>query len=130
MKLKDARQYRRKIEHSASTQTDADALQSIDLFPKWVEGKDAERDARWQYDGVLYKCVQAHRTQSDWTPDKTPTLWVKVSLAQFPDWTRPTGAHDAYNIGDKVTFEGKHYESTINANVYSPAEYPAGWKEV
>lgn len=48
----------------------------------------------------------------------------------YPEWTQPLGAHDAYKIGDRVTFNGKVYESVINANVWSPAVYPAGWKEV
>lgn len=43
------------------------------------------------------------------------------------DWVQPTGAHDAYNLGDRVTFEGQVYESAIDANTWSPAAYPAGW---
>ena len=38
-------------------------------------------------------------------------------------------AHDAYKKGDKITFNGKHYISLIDANVYSPTAYPAGWQE-
>lgn len=48
----------------------------------------------------------------------------------YPEWTQPLGAHDAYKTGDRVTFEGKVYESTIDGNVWSPAVYPAGWTEV
>lgn len=62
--------------------------------------------------------------------DVAVSLFVKVSIEEYPEWVRPTGSHDAYNIGDKITFEGKHYESTIDANVYSPIEYPQGWKEI
>lgn len=47
-----------------------------------------------------------------------------------PIWLQPLGAHDAYNTGDRVTFEGKVYESTIDGNVWSPAAYPAGWTEI
>ena len=78
---------------------------------------------------MLYRVVQAHTSQVDWTPDKTPALFVVVSLDEWPEFVQPTGAHDAYKKGDKVTFEGKHYISLIDANVYSPAAYPAGWKE-
>ena len=49
---------------------------------------------------------------------------------EIPDWVQPTGAHDAYNIGDRVRYQGKVYESTINGNVWSPDVYPAGWKEI
>jgi hypothetical protein len=56
---------------------------------------------------------------------------LRVVTGATPDpWVQPTGAHDAYNTGDRVTFEGKVYESLINANTYSPTAYPAGWQEV
>jgi len=79
----------------------------------------------------LYRVVQAHTTQSDWQPQNVPALFVAAAPpGVIPDWVQPTGAHDAYNIGDKVRFDGKVYESKINANVWSPAVYPAGWKEI
>lgn len=77
-------------------------------------------DDRVQYGGILYKCVQAHTSQADWTPDATPALWVAVSIEEYPEWVQPTGAHDAYNIGDKVTYKGNHYVCDINGNVYAP----------
>ena len=49
---------------------------------------------------------------------------------EVPDWVQPTGAHDAYNIGDRVRYQGKIWESTINGNVWAPDIYPAGWKEI
>lgn len=62
-------------------------------------------------------------------PPATPALWAVVQEGpDCPDWVQPTGAHDAYNIGDCVTFEGQQYVSKINANVWSPAVYPAGWE--
>ena len=79
----------------------------------------------------LYRVVQAHTTQSDWQPQSVPALFVLAAPAGvIPDWVQPTGAHDAYNIGDKVRFDGKVYESKINANVWSPLAYAAGWKEI
>lgn len=49
---------------------------------------------------------------------------------EWPAWVQPTGAHDCYNIGDKVTYNGKHYTSTIDGNVWSPDAYPQGWEKV
>ena len=49
---------------------------------------------------------------------------------EIPDWVQPTGAHDAYNVGDRVRYQGKIWESTINGNVWAPDVYPAGWKEI
>ena len=43
---------------------------------------------------------------------------------------QPSGVHDAYNTGAQVTFEGAVWESTIDGNIWSPADYPEGWKKV
>ena len=124
-----ARELRPYIEKAATNLPDEDALQAVELFPQWATGHAYAVDERLQYKNVLYRVVQAHTSQVDWTPDKTPALFVVVSLDEWPEFVQPTGAHDAYKKGDKVTFEGKHYISLIDANVYSPAAYPAGWKE-
>lgn len=124
-----ARALRPYIEKAATSLTDADALESVELFPAWAAGVDCKVDERLQYQGTLYRVVQAHTSQADWTPDQTPALFAVVSLDEWPEWVQPTGAQDAYNKGDKVTFEGRHYISLIDANVYSPAVYPAGWEE-
>lgn len=124
-----ARALRPYIEKASVSLADEDALQAVELFPQWVTGRAYAVDERLQYNGVLYRVVQAHTSQADWTPDKTPALFVVVSLDEWPEFVQPTGAHDAYKKGDKVTFEGKHYISLIDANVYSPTAYPAGWQE-
>lgn len=114
--------------------TDEFALQTIDMFPYWRTGLTVTQDDitngkhRYQYNGKLYKCVQAHTTQADWTPDKTPALWVEVSLDEFPEWKQPAGAHDAYAKGDKVKHNDKKWESTVDANVWEPGVH--GWSEI
>lgn len=118
--------YRNKIEAAASTMTDATALTAVELFPAWTVGKAYAVNDRVQHDGILYKCIQAHTSQSDWMPSATPALWKTVSLDEYPEWVQPTGAHDAYNIGDKVTYNGQHYVCTSDANVYAPDVY--GWQ--
>ena len=124
-----ARELRPYIEKAATNLPDEDALQAVELFPQWVTGHAYAVDERLQYKNVLYRVVQAHTSQADWTPDITPALFVTVSLDEWPEFVQPTGAHDAYKKGDKVTFNGKHYISLIDANVYSPTAYPAGWQE-
>ena len=47
---------------------------------------------------------------------------------EYPEYVQPTGAHDAYKIGDKITYNGKHYECVYNGCVWTPDAYPAGWK--
>lgn len=49
---------------------------------------------------------------------------------EYPPYVQPTGAHDAYNTGDKITYNGKKYECLMNGCVWSPDDYPQGWKEV
>lgn len=114
--------------------TDEFALQTMDMFPYWRTGLTITQDDitngkhRYQYNGKLYRCVQAHTTQADWTPDKTPALWVEVSLEEWPEWKQPAGAHDAYKKGDKVTHNGKKWSSDVDANVWEPGVH--GWSEV
>ena len=121
-----AKQLRQLIEQLAVTLDDETALTGVELFPAWVVGKAYAVNDRSQYNGTLYKCIQAHTSQADWAPDATPALWKTVSIDEYPEWAQPTGAHDAYNIGDKVTYNGQHYVCTSNANVYAPDVY--GWQ--
>lgn len=128
MTREEAKAYRRKIELAAESQDDAQALESIELFPKWEAGLSVAVGERYQHLGKLYRVVQAHTTQADWEPQDTPALWTEVSVVEWPEWKQPTGAQDAYNTGDKVTFEGAHYVSLIDGNIWSPTAYPAGWE--
>ncbi len=106
---------------------DAQAETVTDLFPDWEDGKGYAVGDRVKYNGLLYRCVQAHTSQADWTPDAVPALWVRTSTEEWPEWIQPTGAHDAYNKGDKVSHNEKHWVSDIDANVYEPGVY--GWTE-
>lgn len=121
-----AKQLRQLIEQLAVTLDDETALTGVELFPMWEAGTTYAVDDRAQHGGTLYKCVQAHTSQTDWMPSTTPALWKTVSVDEYPEWVQPTGAHDAYNIGDKVTYNGQHYVCTSNANVYAPDVY--GWQ--
>ena len=123
-----AKLLRQLIEQLAIALDDATALTGVELFPIWATGNAYAVGDRAQYNEKLYKCVQAHTAQADWTPDATAALWVVVSLDEYPQWVQPTGAHNAYNKGDKVSYNGKHYVCTTNANVYAPDVY--GWEEV
>lgn len=108
------------------TVEDETALRMMEYYPAPEAASYAAGD-RIQYNGKLYKCLQAHTAQADWTPDATPALWVVVSIDEYPEWVQPTGAHDAYNTGDKVSYHGKHYICTADANIYAPDVY--GWEE-
>lgn len=107
---------------------DEQAETVTDLYPFWSSGVAYEVGDRVQFNGLLYRCVQAHTSQEDWTPDKVPALWVRTWTDPFPEWVQPTGAHDAYAKGDTVSFNGKHWISDVNANVWQPGIY--GWSEI
>ena len=122
-----ARVLRKLIEQTAITLSDEEALEGVELFPMWKAETAYALNDRVQYNDVLYKCVQAHSSQSDWTPDVTPALWTEVSIEEWPEWKQPTGAQDAYAVGDKVSHNDKHWISDVDANVWEPGVY--GWTE-
>ena len=93
---------------------------------EWIAQEQVEVGDTRTYNGVTYQAIQSHQTQDNWSPDVTPALW-RILESEIVDWVQPTGGHDAYNIGDRVLFNGSVYESLINANVWSPTVYPAGW---
>lgn len=125
------RKFRQFIEAMAVNATDEEALDNILAFPKWEVGKEYVKDERIRYENVLYKVLQSHTSQADWTPDVAISLYVRVSIEEYPDWVQPQGAHDAYNKGDKVTHKEKHWVSLIDANVYEPSEsVPTLWELV
>lgn len=120
------------IEKAALSLSDEDALEAVNLFPNWASGVAYAVDARVNYEGILYRCLQAHTSQETWTPTAAPSLWAKVLIPSpdvIPEWEQPDSTNP-YMMGDKVMFEGKVYESTINNNIWSPSAYPAGWREV
>lgn len=109
--------------------TDEQAEQVPDAFPEWAAGTDYKVGDRRRYDGKLYRCVQAHTSQDGWEPQNVPALWVRTAQeGEIPEWAQPTGAHDAYSKGDKVTRGGKTWVSTVDGNVWEPGVY--GWDEV
>lgn len=118
----------------AENLSDEQALQVPMLFEEFDgSGVAYKVGKKVIYKGVLYKVIQAHTSQADWTPDAAPSLFAKVinetvdgSIPEFvqPDSTNP------YMKGDKVLFKGKVYESLIDNNVWSPEANPSGWKEI
>lgn len=126
--LENAMRMRPYIEKAAASLSDAEALEVPTLFPAWAVGTAYAADTRVEHGGTLYRCVQGHTAQADWMPQDTPALWTAVSLEEWPDWTQPLGANDAYNVGAKVTHAGKHWVSDVDSNVWEPGVY--GWTEV
>ena len=137
-KLQALEQLRKAIQMFAATLTEEQAMEVAYVYGSWVIGKSYTVGDYLIYgensvgDPQLYKVVQAHTSQADWTPDTTPSLYDAIGLddSGYPIWSQPTGAHDAYNKGDIVDYNGSLYESLIDGNTFSPDSYPAGWKKL
>ena len=128
--LELARKLRPYIEKAAASLSDEDALEAVNLFPAWNEAGEYTKDDRVLYEGILYKCLQAHNAQANWTPTTSPSLWAKVLIPDanvIPEWEQPDSTNP-YMKGDKVMFEGQVYESNIDNNVWAPNIY--GWSLV
>lgn len=100
-------------------------------YEEWsADGFGYELNDVCLYNDKFYRCLQAHASQADWTPDAAVSLWVRIAdpAEEWPEWIQPTGAHDAYIVGAKVSHNGKHWTSDVDGNVWEPGVY--GWTEV
>lgn len=118
------------IRKAAESLTDDDALDGVELFKPWQTDTAYVAGERLRYADKLYRVVQAHTSQADWTPDITPALYTDIAdpAEEWPEWRQPTGAQDAYAAGDKVSHNDKHWISDVDGNVWEPGVY--GWTEV
>lgn len=135
-RLQAAEQLRKALQMFATSLDDEKAIEIPAVFDPWKTGKTYAVGDFLTYgvngvdDPQLYKVAQAHTAQANWKPDATPALYTPIGLddSGYPVWAQPTGAHDAYNTGDIVNYNGTLYKSVIDGNVYSPDAYPAGWE--
>ena len=135
-KLQIAEQFRKALQMFAASLDDEKAMEVATIYDAWAAGKSYAVGEFITYgtngvgDVQLYKVVQAHTSQAGWTPDVAASLYSAIGLddSGYPVWSQPTGAHDAYNTGDIVNYNGTLYESLIDGNVYAPDAYPAGWE--
>ena len=115
----------------------SDILSVPSVFPKYAVGRAYKTKEIFQYganevgDAQLYQVLQDHTSSAEWTPDTAVSLYKKVGVTDegHPEWVQPLGASDAYNKGDIVSYNGVIYISTIDGNVWSPADYPQGWEK-
>lgn len=129
----EAANFRATVDALIQSMTDKEAVASQVLFPNWQSGKSYALDERIRYGGKLYKVLQAHTSQDDWTPDVAVSLFACLLIDEesgtIPEWVQPDSTN-GYSAGDKVTYNGVIYTSLIDNNVWSPIDYPAGWQLV
>lgn len=126
------RELRRMSVISAVALPDEQAVTVSSLFPVWDgSGLAYAVGDRRQYARQLYKCLTAHTSQESWTPDASPSLWVRIDdpTIEWPEWRQPQGSEDAYPMGAKVSHNGKRYISQIDANTTEPGTDERWWKE-
>ena len=139
-RLEKAREFRKRIDANLQATRklirvdeldENELLEMIDLYESYEIDKSYQTDDIFKYENKLYKVIQEHTSQDNWIPSELPALYLNMMPENvIPEWVQPTGGHDAYNVGDKVIYEGKVYESVIDGNAHSPAANPAGWKEI
>ena len=130
----EAANFRATVDALIQSMTDEEAIASQVLFPNWQSGKSYALNERVRYGGKLYKILQAHTSQDDWTPDVAVSLFACLLTDEeggtIPEWVQPDSTN-GYSTGDRVVYNGIIYTSLIDNNVWSPVDYPAGWnKEV
>jgi hypothetical protein len=129
-------QFRRAVQMFAASLDDDKAMEVASIYDPWCASKTYAVGEFVTYgvnsvgDPQLYKVAQAHTSQEDWTPDKTPALYVAIGLDSggHPVWSAPTGAHDAYNTGDIVNYNGTLYKSKIDGNITVPGSDNRYWE--
>ena len=125
-----AEKYRTLMNKAANSLDDSDAAYAPMLFERWEEGVQYVVGARVCYGDKLYKVLIAHTSQSDWTPDVSPSLFAEVLIPDptvIPEWVQPSSTNP-YMMGDKVRHNGKIWISIADYNVWEPGVY--GWDEV
>lgn len=109
---------------------DEQAIDAAAVYPTWREGVAYVTGERVRYNEILYKILQDHTSQTTWTPESAPSLFAKVLISDtetIPEWTQPDSTNP-YQTGDKVTYNGATWISTIDNNVWAPGAY--GWTKV
>lgn len=113
--------------------SEEDAKAHKGLFGEWMTNTSYAVGAMRKYDGLLYKCLQAHTSQEGWTPDATPALWVEVApQGEYREIKANMLPTEAFALGEIGWYKSKDnlYKSLIAANTYTPDSYPSGWEKV
>lgn len=130
MKLSEAVRYRAAIEKASESLADEELLEVPNLAPSWTPDGSYAPGNRVFFQGILYKCLQAHTAQPGWTPSAAPSLWTRVLIPDgntIPEWVQPESTNPD-SKGDRVLYNGSVWESICDGNVWEPGVY--GWEVI
>lgn len=129
--LEQVKALRASMDAAAVMLTDEQAVKALMIYRPWSSDSVVYAVGdRCLYKGALYKCLQGHTSQGDWMPTDAVSLWAKILIPDptvIPEWQQPESTNP-YMKGDKVTHQGKTWQSTIDNNVWEPGIY--GWKTI
>lgn len=122
---------------NCASNTDEQALEVQSLYPEWVslaEGTTLKVGDRVNHEGLLYNVLQEHKKQATWNPIDAPSLFARVLIVDpsvVSEWIQPDSTNP-YMKGDKVSHNGKTWESLVDNNVWEPGAVGTEtlWKEV
>ena len=105
------------------------AGERAELFSEWAAGVSYGAGQLRRRGGALYRCLQAHTAQEGWEPESAPALWEMAHdpAEKWPEWSQPICAADAYGQGAGVSYQGEHWTSDVDSNVWAPGVY--GWSQ-
>lgn len=111
----------------------------------WIEAQISEEE-KTELDELARENAKAENSYAS-LQEQVDTIFTEIELIhnrldilegteeptepveEYPEYVQPTGAHDCYNTGAKITFKGERYTCLIDGCVWSPEEYPQGWKK-
>lgn len=110
----------------------ASVIEYGSLFQTWDENWTGKAGTILRDEGMLYRSIHdVTNTAQNTKPSATPSMWTRIGdpREEYPEWFAPTGAHDAYTIGDKVSHNGKKWvNDSYESNIWEPGVF--GWTEV
>ena len=103
------------------------ASENVSLFLEWAEKTLFNASDLRQYEGKLYKCLQAHTGQAGWEPANTPALWKLIGIDEngIPYWSQPVSSADAYMLNAETNHNNLIWVSDYDYNVWEPGVF--GW---
>lgn len=128
IKVEEAGAFRSQVNTLLATLDDDAAIQNIILYPIWTEGQNYNVNDRVRYNNVLYRVLQSHTSQSNWTPSTASSLFARVLTSEnsIAEWVQPDSTN-GYMTNDQVYHNGKVWTSIADNNVWEPGTVGAPW---